>query len=279
MNAREFQEQLRQTGEYRTGRVEAGLPTRLLTRTDFGYYLRLIAMVFRSYVNARRGCYDREAWAATSWRTAQIAEAAGGRVEITGFDHVVRVGGPAVIVGNHMSMLETFLLPCILLAAGPVVFVVKRSLVNYPLFGRILRTVGCVQVGRDNPRDDFETVMRDGEAMLREGRSVVVFPQATRGKQVVPETFNSIGVKLARRAGVPVIPLALKTDFQGLGRRIRDFGPLDRAQPIRFGFGPALDSNGNPKAVHEACVRFIYETVSGWQQAQGADGGRQTCPT
>jgi 1-acyl-sn-glycerol-3-phosphate acyltransferase len=264
MNVDEFHAGLRSTGRYETAVNPGSALRRLALRTDTGYYAGVVWSVFAASLKCLAGRFDDRRWAATSLVALQRIEAAGSRVEITGYENLLRANGPAVVIGNHMSMLETFVLPTILLAARPVAFVVKQSLVTYPLFGRILRTVGCVSVGRKNPRDDFEAVMKGGEEMLKAGRIVVVFPQATRSVQVIPEQFNSIGVKLARRVGVPVVPLALKTDFQGLGKRVKDFGRVDRSKPVRFRFAPRLLPEDNPRAIHEACVQFIATTVEGW---------------
>jgi 1-acyl-sn-glycerol-3-phosphate acyltransferase len=107
--------------------------------------------------------------------------------------------------------------------------------------------------------------MEEGERILRdEGRSIIVFPQATRSPQFAPAEFNSLGVKLARAAGVPVVPLALKTDFHGIGRWIRDLGPVARSKPVHFEFGPAMNVTGNGRDQHAACVDFIVSRLRAW---------------
>ena len=58
----------------------------------------------------------------------------------------------------------------------------------------------------------FKAVLEGGKQRLQKGISIIVFPQTTRTVRFEPENFNSIGVKLAQRAKVPIIPLALRTD-------------------------------------------------------------------
>ena len=65
-------------------------------------------------------------------------------------------------------------------------------------------------------------LMSKGVEHLKNGTSVIVFPQKTRAAEFNPEEFNSIGVKLAKRAGVPVQPLALDTSFWGRGKFISE---------------------------------------------------------
>jgi 1-acyl-sn-glycerol-3-phosphate acyltransferase len=231
--------------------------------------MHLFSIVAFAANRCRKGRYDAVTWARSSFETLRSVERAGGYVEITGFKNLIGAKGPAVIVGNHMSMLETMLLPVVLLAANYTAFVVKEDLLTYPLFGRVLRTVGAVSVTRRNPREDLVSMLEQGEARLRAGQSVIIFPQATRSPIVQPENFNSAGIKLARRAEVPVVPMALKTDFQGLGKRLKDFGPLDRKKPVRIRFGQPIMSLANPKAAHEESLRFIMETTREWEAELG----------
>ena len=48
--------------------------------------------------------------------------------------------------------------------------------------------------------------------------SVWVFAQTTRELLLDPKKFNTLGIKLAKRARVPVIPVAVKTDAWGMGK-------------------------------------------------------------
>lgn len=263
-HADRFQRQLRETGVYTT---EAGGPRgldRLFGRLDAWYYWHIMGIVWSGGRDARAGRYDEARWTRSSFETIHLLERCGCRMRIVGAKALAEAGGPAVIVANHMSMAETFVLPAIVLAFRPVSFVVKESLLRYPYFGDILGACHPISVTRENPRQDLKEVLRQGQAALAGGRCVVVFPQATRSTAFVPAAFNTLGVKLAARAGVPVVPLALKTDFQGAGRVIKDFGPLDRRQPMHYAFGAPLDPRDNEKAVHAAVVDFIRTRMLAW---------------
>src|SRR4030043_2323348 len=130
--------------------------------------------------------------------------------------------GPVLFIGNHMSTLETMVLPCIIAPHREVTFVVKESLVKHPLFGDVMRSRNPIVVGRTDPRKDLEAVMNGGMDLLSKGISIVIFPQSTRSVEFIPEEFNSLGVKLAKKAGVKVVPIAIKTDFWGNGKLIKE---------------------------------------------------------
>jgi 1-acyl-sn-glycerol-3-phosphate acyltransferase len=128
----------------------------------------------------------------------------------------------------------------------------------------VLKARDPVVVERKNPRADLAAVLEGGEARLRQGTSIVVFPQSTRSLSLDPALFNSIGVKLAKRAGAPVVPLALKTDAWGMGALIKDFGRISPLLPVRFAFGEPLSVTGNGKAEHAAVCAFIGEHLRNW---------------
>jgi 1-acyl-sn-glycerol-3-phosphate acyltransferase len=262
---RALAEQLRRDRHYRTPRGRAWCRFgRLGWLRSVVFHTRLMGVYALARRTIRRQAYDLTAYMDSSFRIRRIAELAGGDVEVTGLDHVAGVSGPVVVIGNHMSSLETVLLPGLLIPFKDVAFVVKESLLTYPIFGPIMRAVKNIPVGRQNPRDDLKQVLVRGEEFLKGGVSVVIFPQATRSAVFNPAEFNSLGVKLAARAGVPVIPLAMRTDFMGNGRVFKDLGLVDPERPIRFAFGPPLQPAGNGREAHEAVVSHIVGHLTQW---------------
>ena len=219
----------------------------------------------------RQGRCDDAAWVYSSLWVLEALESSGFHLEVENLGALRRCSGPCVFVANHMSTLETFVLPGIIRPTRPLTFVVKDSLVKMPCFGPIMRSRDPVVVGRVNPREDLQTVLREGKKRLENGVSIVVFPQSTRSVELEMEHFNSIGVKLARAACVPAIPLALKTDAWGSGGKIKEFGRIRPEMPVRFRFGEAIDIKGNGKKEHLAICDFISRTVRAWQAADGVN--------
>jgi 1-acyl-sn-glycerol-3-phosphate acyltransferase len=163
-----------------------------------------------------------------------------------------------------MSTLETMILPCIIGPHKELTFVVKESLVKHPLFGDVMRSRNPIVVGRTDPRKDLEAVMNDGTERLKNGISIVIFPQSTRSVEFKPEEFNSLGVKLAKKAGVVVIPIALKTDFWGNGNFIKELGPLDHKKHIHIKFGDPMHITGNGKEENQKIIDFIKGSLEEW---------------
>ncbi|MDX9759154.1 MAG: lysophospholipid acyltransferase family protein, partial [Bacteroidota bacterium] len=195
-------------------------------------------------------------------------EHAGCRLHIEGMEHLRGLHGPAVFVANHMSTLETFVLPALINPVRRCTFVIKPSLMDYPVFGHVMRSRDPIVVTRDNPRQDLQTVLEEGARRLAAGTSIVLFPQTTRSRTFDPTKFNSLGVKLAKNAGVPIVPVALKTDAWANGRLLKDFGPVFPHLPIHIHFATPVAIDGNGRAAHDTAVAFIAARLGAWQTEQ-----------
>lgn len=238
---------------------------RILFNSRWFFYLLLARVVLKSSRLAVKGKYDDRQWIKSSFQLLRHLEGCGGRFHIEGLDNLGKTADPLVIISNHMSSLETVIFPCIIASCRPVTFVVKDSLVKGPIFGPVMRSRNPVVVGRENAREDFRTVMTEGKKILNKGLSLIVFPQSTRSIDFIPGKFNSLGIKLAQKAGVEVLPVAIKTDFWGESKTIKGFGPLNREKPIRMTFGEPMTIKGNGREEHRRIIEFIGSHLEQWK--------------
>lgn len=213
-----------------------------------------------------KGDYDGTAWMESSLEVLKSLEAIGVRIDISGIDNIRPENGPVVIVGNHMSMMETLILPVMLQPIRDVTFVVKESLLSYPVFKHVMRSRNPVAVTRTNPRQDFKIVMSEGGERLKNGTSVIVFPQTTRSHSFDPEQMSSIAIKLAKKAKVPIVPLALKTDTWRNGRKFKDFGTLDLEKTAYFSFGKPMLVESKGDTEQTAVNAFIEKKLEEWKE-------------
>ncbi len=258
--------------EYTTPR---GTRRFLLDRLPVGR-LALLAkfapIVFKARKLALNNLYDDEEWAKSSHDVMKIIEGCEGRFDITGFDYVRSLKKPVVFIANHMSTLETLVLPVLIVQFRKVTFVVKEKLVTGPVFGPIMRSRNPITVGRLDPRKDLETVLAEGKKLLDQGYSVIIFPQSTRREAFIRDRFNSLGVKLALHAGVDIVPVALKTDFWSNGKHHTGFGPIRKDAPIHFAFGPPMTPTGRGKTEHLRVIEFIESHLKPWGGIIGTGG-------
>lgn len=248
------------------GKGRAGLCYRITHHNRLFFTLKYASVVLKTRREAIKGNYDRKAWADSSFFIFRFIEKAGGKFHISGMENIAACSSPVVFIGNHMSTLETMVLPGLIAPHREVTFVVKEGLVRHPLFGHVMRSRDPVVVGRTDPRKDFEEVMTRGRELLARGVSIVIFPQSTRSVEFRPEEFNSLGVKLAKKAGVNVVPVALKTDFWGQGKIIKELGPLDSSKPIYIRFGEPFAVTGGGREENQRIIDFVQASLAEWGQ-------------
>lgn len=175
--------------------------------------------------------------------------------------------GPALLVSNHVSWLD----PLVVASLVPCVPISKLDLAGWPVVGGLARELGVVFVARGDARSGLR-VLRGAEAALAQGLPVLNFPEGTTttGDRVLPFRKGLFGV--ARAAGVPVVPLAIRYDPPGLAWVGEDaFLPhwlglaatrRSRAQ-VRLGAALAVDPGaGAPelaRAAHAAVVALLAE--------------------
>lgn len=239
---------------------------RLSLGSRWYFYLNNFGIFARTGRCGRRGRLDKERQIYYSNKNFRLVEKCGGRIHLRGLENLRDVSGePVVLIGNHMSLLETALFHAVAREYLDFTFVIKQSLLTVPFFRDIMRSLGAIPVGRENPRDDLRAVLGDGKKVLESGRSIIIFPQSTRSETFDAAKFNSIGIKLAKSAGVRVLPFALKTDFLGNGKYLRDMGPVRPKRGVYFEFAPARAVEGNGQALQQEIIGFIQSRLASWQ--------------
>ena len=228
------------------------------------FYSMFVYTVYRFGMLAKAGKYGEKGWYQSSINVLHALEKAGASIQITGLNVLDQISGPCVIVANHMSTLETIILPGIVQPLKDVTFVVKRGIVEIPIFKHMMLSRDPIVVDRVNPREDLMRVLNEGADHLARGRSIIVFPQTTRTTLFDPAHFNTIGIKLAREAGVPIVPVAVRSDAWGIGKVIKEFGKVDVTLPVRFAFGQPLTVEGRGNQTHQAVIRYITSHLESW---------------
>ena len=129
---------------------------------------------------------------------------AGARVTLAGAEHIP--AGPAIFMSNHQSNFDILtllaIMPC------QIYWVAKKELFDIPIFGASMRRGGYIPLDRSDGRRALKS-MDSAAAIIRSGKSVVMFPEGTRSRDLQLLPFKRGGFLLALRAGVPVVPVTI----------------------------------------------------------------------
>ena len=134
-----------------------------------------------------------------------------GLVRLMGWDiqvedrHRLDACRPCVFVANHQSFLDvvTFgsIFPRRTVSAG------KREIGRIPIFGWFYRLSGNLIIDRDHPRGALASLEEAARVMKEEGVSVWFMPEGHRNPGPTLLPFKAGAFRLARAAGVPVVPI------------------------------------------------------------------------
>ena len=135
---------------------------------------------------------------------------AGLKLKVTGSENLT-VDGPAIYVSNHQSNFDIPLL----YAGLPIQFrwMAKQELFRIPLFGAAMKRSGYIPIDRSNRKKAMRS-LTTAARRIRDGVSVIVFPEGTRSVDGTLQPFKKGALLLAAKAGVPVIPMAIHGSHQ-----------------------------------------------------------------
>ena len=113
------------------------------------------------------------------------------------------------VASAHQSMFETFALQIPL--DGPI-FILKKELLNIPLFGWYLRKIGSIAIVRDTTtRENLNFFDKVRERIKKSKRPLLIFPQGTRVKLDEQPPFKKGVGRIYKALNLPCIPVALNT--------------------------------------------------------------------
>lgn len=122
---------------------------------------------------------------------------------------------PLVVLSNHQSLVD---IPVILAGIGrPFGFVTKKELFRIPAFGTAMVRLGCVEIDRRD-RDSARQSLAEAARSVREGASIVAFPEGTRSADGSLLPFKKGPFYLIQQSGVGAVPIALRGTREVLPR-------------------------------------------------------------
>jgi 1-acyl-sn-glycerol-3-phosphate acyltransferase len=161
---------------------------------------------------------------------------------------------PSVIMIKHTTALETY---WHVTEFPRTSWVVKRELLWIPLFGWAIGILfKPIAINRKAGGSAVRQVIEQGEARLREGLWVTIFPEGTRMPAGETRRYGASGAALAINAGVKIVPVA---------HNAGDFWPrrgfLKRPGTVRFRIGKPIDPSGKTVKEVNAIVQDWIETT------------------
>lgn len=112
---------------------------------------------------------------------------------------------PYVAVSNHESYADIFLISHL---PWEMKWLSKEAIFRIPVMGWMMRMAGDVEVRRGDPRSRSKA-MEDVQDRLEKKVSVMIMPEGTRSPDGRLLPFKDGAFRVAVKAGVPILPIAV----------------------------------------------------------------------
>lgn len=183
----------------------------------------------------------------------KLIELTGSEVEIIGVENIPE-DTPCLFASNHQSLFDIpLLLGYIDKNKG---FVAKKELRKIPLVGNWMEHANCVFLDRENPREGLKAI-KGAIQNIKEGTSMVIFPEGTRSLDGDINEFKQGSLKIAEKAKVPVIPVRIQGTIEILPKGKK----LIRSSKIQLKIGEAVYLDNYEKEDLKRIHEIVQEKV------------------
>lgn len=131
------------------------------------------------------------------------------KVEVENVDRFEKLKTSCIVAPNHQSNWDSVLVPAF--SKRVMYMMAKAELFENKLFGRLLKSLKAFPVKRG--KGDV-TAVKTAVSLLQQGQSICMFPEGTRNKGDKPIRFKSGAARIATAAKVPILPVAIISDFK-----------------------------------------------------------------
>jgi 1-acyl-sn-glycerol-3-phosphate acyltransferase len=163
---------------------------------------------------------------------------------------------------NHQSNYD---IP-VLLGELPVQFrwLAKAELFKVPIFGRGMRGAGYISIDRFDRSSAFQSLDK-AAATIKQGTSVMIFPEGTRSVDGKLLPFKKGGFVLAVDAGVPIVPLVISGthDIMPKGRL------LVRRQSVHVQIQPPIETSAYTRDNKDDLMARVRQSMMACQSPEG----------
>lgn len=195
---------------------------KLLYYAYFGVYMLVMTTIgaVNRFILSRKSVNAADAYI---YRTARkmvnhFMKISDSKAVVRGLENIPE--GPCVFVSNHQAIFDVFLL--ISNIDKQFGFVAKKEIKSYPFIGFWIKSIHSVFMDRSNIREGMKAI-NEGVERIREGYSLIIFPEGTRSLKSEMAPFHKGSMKLAVKAGVPIVPITLDGTYKVLetGNQVR----------------------------------------------------------
>jgi len=186
------------------------------------------------------------------------------QVRVVGKEHIAGET-PYIFMSNHQSDFDIFIVLAHL--PGQFRWIAKKELFRIPIFGRAMKNAGYIEIDRQHRQRALQN-LAEASRKIREGKSVMSFPEGTRSKDGAIKPFKKGMFHLAMEAGVPIVPITIIGAAEIMPKRSLKINP----GRITMVIDKPIDTSGYTDASRPELIertrRIIIDNFNAWQEPQ-----------
>lgn len=189
---------------------------------------------------------------ANSW-SKQYLKIAAMQVEIIGEENIIK-DRPCLFVSNHQSNFD---IAVILRYLGtPIIFIAKNSLTKIPILSRLMKNMSTLFIDRNDIKASAKVMLKAMD-YVKEGHSIFVYPEGTRGDSPEMSEFPSTAIKIATKTGVPICPITMSGTYDAMEGTNNIITPAK----VRMYVHPPIETADLTKEQKKTLHKDVYEIV------------------
>lgn len=135
-------------------------------------------------------------------------------------------------------------------------FVAKDDAEKLPFIGRWIKASQGVFIKRGETREGLKAI-KEGAEKLKDGYSLIIFPEGTRSHSSDMAEFKAGSFKLATKAGVPIIPVTINGSYH----MFEDRDVITNGAVIDVIVHPAIETAGISRAEEKELPKRVEDIV------------------
>ncbi|MEI6609867.1 MAG: lysophospholipid acyltransferase family protein [Deltaproteobacteria bacterium] len=175
------------------------------------------------------------------------------KVQIIGRENILR-GKPQIFMANNQSDFDIL----IVLANIPGQFrwLVKKELFQIPIFGSAMKGAGYIEIDINDKEKAMQS-LNQAALRLREGKSIMAFPEGTRSRQGEIKSFKQGTFYLAINSGVPIVPISIVGSGEIMPKRSLKI----KSGRIKLIIGKPIDATNFPLENRQELIAIVRNTI------------------
>lgn len=143
-----------------------------------------------------------------------LVKLTGSTVKISGQENLPSEGA-VLFVSNHQGHMDSLIIHGFIDRQKGFISIVE--VLRYPIIRTWMKNIRCVFLDRKDPRQS-STCINQAIEHLKNGHSMVVFPEGRLSDGCKMDSFQRGWLRLATRSGVPIIPVSISNSYQAFAK-------------------------------------------------------------